>query len=432
MVYQNSSIEKLASAISKLMNDDTSEPSDQLTSFDDRDRINAMTSMVQKYTQGLGRLHQEPHTHSKDSNLQVALIGSTGSLGPHLLRRLIKHPRITRVWCLDRSDHAKDKHEKSKMMSQLDQSFISYYKVNLSQPHLGLAEEDLSALKVKVDVIVHNAWKVDFNQSLTSFEDHIRGTRSLIDWSITSPKQPRVVFMSSISSVANWSQVHGHGLVPSVPVSDYRVASRMGYGESKLVAENTLDQANDQAGVSVSVLRIGQIAGSTNPIHGVWPSQEWLPSLLKTSRTIGMVPKDLPDIDWIPIDKLADVVAEIIDADYGTDDHRVYNVVNPQTVPWSLMLGVFKTYCGAHCSVVPLDDWLDELEKTKVDTLGPSELAAKPALKILRVLRELMDVKTVASYDTARSVGASVSLGALGPVRQEWMQSWLEQWMALD
>ena len=431
MVYQNSSMEKLERALSKLMND-TLTASDQLTGLDDQDRISAMTSMAKKYTQGLGKRDHDSHNHSKDDCLQVALVGSTGSLGPHLLRRLIKHPRITRVWCLDRSDHAKDKHQKSQMISQMDQSRISYHKINLSQPHLGLAEEDMSALKASVDVIVHNAWKVEFNQTLASFEDHLRGTRSLIDWSITSRKQPRVVFMSSNSSVANWPQIHSQGLVPSVPVSDYRVASKMGYGESKLVAENILHQANDQAGVRVSVLRIGQIAGSTNPIDGAWPAQEWLPSLLKTAKTIGKIPKHLPDIDWIPIDRLADVVAEIIDADFASDEGRVYNVVNPQTVPWNSMLEVFKKYCGAHCSVVPLDDWLGELEKTRLETLGQSELATKPALKVLPVLRELMDVKAVANYDTARSVEVSASLRALGPVRQEWMQNWLDQWTALE
>ena len=231
MVYQNSSVEKLARAISKLMDDDELTTSDPLTSLDDQDRITKMTSLVQKYTQGLGRLHQNSHNHSKDGYIQVALTGSTGSLGPHLVRRLIQHPRITRVWCLDRSDHAKEKHQTSQMISQLDQSRISYYKVDLSKPHLGLTEEAMTVLKDSVDVIVHNAWKVDFNQALASFEDHLRGTRSFIDWSITGAKQPRVVFMSSNSSVANWPQINGHGPVPSAPETDYRVASRMGYGE---------------------------------------------------------------------------------------------------------------------------------------------------------------------------------------------------------
>ncbi|KAL8788694.1 MAG: hypothetical protein Q9195_007195, partial [Heterodermia aff. obscurata] len=409
MVYQNPSIQTLASAISKLMNDDALAISDQQTGFDDRDRISAMSSMVEKYTQGLDRVDHDPHSHSKkDAYLQVALTGSTGSLGPHLLRRLLKHPKITRVWCLDRSDHAKDKHQTSPMLSQLDQSRISYHKIDPSQPHLGLPEETISALHANINLIIHNAWKIDFNQTLPSFEPQIHATRTLLNWTLTPPKHPRLVFISSISSVANYSPGL---LVPSAPVSDLSAASRMGYAESKLVAETILHRAY----APVSVLRLGQIAPPIDTGEAVWPQREWLPALLKTSRSLGMVPRDLPPINWIPVDRLADIVGEIIDADYGSNDFRVYNIVNPNTVPWEAMLAVFLEACAGG-RVVGLGEWLAELEGMGVDALGPRELAERPALKILPALRE---VKAAEGYDTARSVGASASLTELGPVRGE-------------
>lgn len=63
----------------------------------------------------------------------------------------------------------------------------------------------LSKLRQTANLIIHNAWKVDFNHSLETFEAvHIRGVRNLIDFSVAGPLRPRIVFISSISAVGNW------------------------------------------------------------------------------------------------------------------------------------------------------------------------------------------------------------------------------------
>lgn len=139
----------------------------------------------------------------------------------------------------------------------MDYCRVVFTKIDVGHPRLGLTEATMSELIENVDMIVHNAWKVDFNQTLASFEDHLRGTRSIIDWSINSPKRPRIVFISSVSSVAQWPKLYGRGLVPDAPLLNCRIASNMGYGESKLVAENILGVAHFRAGVPVTIMRVG-------------------------------------------------------------------------------------------------------------------------------------------------------------------------------
>lgn len=57
-----------------------------------------------------------------------------------------------------------------------------------------------------VDIIIHNAWKVNFHHSLASFEqEHIRSVRRFVDWNLVSKKHPHIFYVSSISSVAYWT-----------------------------------------------------------------------------------------------------------------------------------------------------------------------------------------------------------------------------------
>ena len=84
---------------------------------------------------------------------------------------------------------------------------------------------------------IQNAWQVNFNLALQSFEPNIRGTRHLLDlaFSSTAPSGlPRFAFASSIS-VAGTSGL-GEQL-EEVSVRPEDAASTMGYGQSKLVAE---------------------------------------------------------------------------------------------------------------------------------------------------------------------------------------------------
>lgn len=78
-----------------------------------------------------------------------------------------------------------------------------------------------------------NAWQVNFNLSLQSFESHIRGTRNLLDMALSSPARPRFLFVSSVS-------VAGFGKTKHLREDYLKTETALGgigYGQSKLVAE---------------------------------------------------------------------------------------------------------------------------------------------------------------------------------------------------
>ena len=84
--------------------------------------------------------------------------------------------------------------------------------------------------------IIHNAWRVDFNLSLSSFEKYIAGVRRLVDLCCALPRPVKVLYTSSISATHRWDV--SRGPVPEEILRNPEVASPSGYGASKFVVEN--------------------------------------------------------------------------------------------------------------------------------------------------------------------------------------------------
>ncbi|KAK5172165.1 uncharacterized protein LTR77_003803 [Saxophila tyrrhenica] len=321
--------------------------------------------------------------------ITVALTGSTGTLGTNLLQELLEDEAVSKVYCLDRSAEAERRHKKSfadRGISQLlDNSKAAFLKISFGPSNFGLEDPAFKTLVSEVDVIIHNAWKVDFNHQLESFEaEHIRSVRNFVDWGHQSPKHPRILFVSSLSSVSQWP-VHHTGPVPETAMEDYHVAQTLGYGESKHVAERILQNAAMQSNVNVGILRVGQIAGSTRADGTIWNPAEYLPSLIQTSLALGRVPETLPGvIDWIPVDVLSHIIIDIVHGTRGTDKLQVFNLVNPRTTSWDHLLPAMQKYrASSDTPLLPISfaDWTKLLHR--VDVNNKQELAAMPAAKLI-------------------------------------------------
>lgn len=87
-------------------------------------------------------------------------------------------------------------------------------------------------------MIIHNAWRLDFNLSLASFESHVKGSRVLIDLARSSRHSSsiRFLFTSSIGSAQSWN-AQLQGPYPEKVVMDAKYAVGAGYGESKYITE---------------------------------------------------------------------------------------------------------------------------------------------------------------------------------------------------
>jgi thioester reductase-like protein len=239
----------------------------------------------------------------------VILTGSTGSLGTYILSGLLNDPKVAKVYCFNRAADAGTRQrqgfaEKGLDASSLkDPSKVEFLYVSFGDKHFSLGDTMYSKLLDTVDLIIHNAWKVNFNHPISSFEDpHIKGVREFVNFSLESRYNAHLAFVSSVSTISAWTPSSDESAVPESPMDTVEAVLKQGYGESKHVGERICLEASRRSGVPTSVLRVGQIAGPDSRL-GLWNPHEWLPSVVKTSKSMGKVPDTLGSflVDWIAV-----------------------------------------------------------------------------------------------------------------------------------
>ncbi|MCJ1280878.1 hypothetical protein MMC26_000195 [Xylographa opegraphella] len=413
IIYSNPTASKLAKALHGLLNQGDKTPEEL-----DRDRINRMEEMLSKYS---------------TNDFTVVLTGSTGSLGSYLFNYLLESPTVSRVICLNRG-HGEEKQKTVNasrgLVSEWDDK-VTFLTTDLNKPRLGLNKYDYELLVTEASFIIHNQWQVDFNLSLESFEPHIAGVRGLIDLSSQSSRNPPILFTSSISTLGRWLVKHPGEKVPEQPFNDFSIPMPMGYGESKYVAERLLELANKKLGVSAAICRVGQLAG---PIRrgGMWSKQEWLPSLVASSKYLGKIPTTIPGQDtvpWVPVDATARIIVELVlsDAEETSSSAwtRHYNLVNPHRSSWEALIPTIIKSLGENIEPVSFSEWFDALQASA----GKSEDVAKnPAIKLLEWFEQMKAGAEEPELETVETAKRSETLRALTAVGPEWMGIWLKQW----
>ena len=297
-IYANPTVEQLASVIYGIVEGKAQ------ASIPREEKIQRL---VGKYTADLPEVRDNLTQSLPSSPSTVILTGSTGSLGTYLLHDLLNKPSILKVYCLNRSD-AESRQKKSMEDKGLHveagdwASKVEFLQASFGEFRFGLDEAKYQQLLDSVDTIIHNAWKVDFNHSVESFEDtHISGVRRFVDFGLNSRFNAHIHFVSSISTVGSWTPEMG-SVVPELPMEDSSVVLPQGYGESKHVAERICLEASRRSRVPTTVYRVGQIAGPTTS-SGEWNRHEWLPTVIATSKAMGKIPNRLGSmpVDWVPV-----------------------------------------------------------------------------------------------------------------------------------
>ncbi|PYH42518.1 putative NRPS-like enzyme [Aspergillus saccharolyticus JOP 1030-1] len=399
-------------------------------------RSEKISQLISKYTSDF----RAPASYSLPqlpARATVILTGSTGSLGTYILNDLIHNPQVAKVYCFNRSAEAQARQregfeDKGLSVSPLDDpEKVEFLHVEFGKAHFGIGSKKYNELLGTVTLIIHNAWKVNFNHPVSSFEDpHLKGVREFVNLSLESRYRAHLAFVSSVSTIGAWQPTDTVMSVPEIPMESADSALEQGYGESKYIGERICVEASEKAGVPTSILRVGQIAGPDTR-QGVWNPHEWIPTLIKTSKAIGMVPSDLGayPIDWVSVDTLAKIVNEILlgrSSSLLQERNAVYHLVNPSRTSWSSLIPAIQDRYPVR--PVPLVEWVDALEAIQDPT--DAEVDEKPALKLLAFFRTLADNAHVLSADinVERTTGASSTMASLGPVSADQMANWLAQW----
>lgn len=144
-------------------------------------------------------------------------------------------------------------------------------------------------------------------------------------------------------------------------------------------------------------------------------------------------------VDWLPVNMLSHVILEFanLDSKLGStlseppiryQESSVYHAVNPNATLWSSLVPVTASFLGSAVKVVPWEAWFTALRASE----GSRSLEDNPALKLFDFFKAA-DERAKAALElpvlrTERSALKSPTLQSIGPIREEWMIEWMEQW----
>ncbi|ORY34306.1 putative L-aminoadipate-semialdehyde dehydrogenase [Naematelia encephala] len=425
IVYEHPSISQLASYLLALR-------SGQAGAQDDSAAHRAMWDLVEKWS---GRIITPSASTSQGTAVNghsgevVILTGATGSLGAHILDQLVSSPQVARVICLSRAKSHEDSLRRvqeslalrERTLTAEASGKITSFAADVNRPDLGLTPEEVETLRTHATAIIHNAWPVNFVLSISSFDEHVGGVVNLLNLALTSPRQvkPAFFFSSSVGTRQGRPDPVVHEDFSDDPVT----AGGMGYGRSKWVVEKILERAGGK-GARVGVLRIGQLVGDTT--SGAWNETEAWPLMFRAATTIKCLPKLDEKPSWLPVDRAAQAISEIV---LGTasnpDPHaRVYHVLNPHTAQWSAILEGLKKG-GLDFEPVDRTVWLERLAASDPD------VTKNPTYKLLSFYQNRIGNKTERphmEFEVVKTSELSPTIASVQAVDSDLVALWTRHW----
>ncbi|KAJ7701502.1 hypothetical protein B0H17DRAFT_1157730 [Mycena rosella] len=415
-VYSHPTISKLSMHLEQLVNG---------TMKDAESPDVVMSEMIAKHASGFAQPIASPPSTGHPT--VILLTGSTGNLGSHILASLLQNETVS-----------KPSATRPCSGIGLDTGLLASLKLvcvegRINQKDLGLNLNLYNEIRTSVTVIIHNAWQLDFNLTLDSFEPHILGTRHLADFALSSPLSPKFVFISSIAAMSADPAVG-----PSPKEMMYVAAGAFGYGQSKFVAEQILMQS----GLHTASLRIGQLYGGLP--NGAWATTDWIPILVKSSKTLGCLPLVDGLVSWLDFETTAQAVLDVAFHKVDSEDlFSVFTVVNPRPVSWNFIMEsiceAIRKQCSMELQLVPFLQWYAALESvasghnySKADDM----IHSQPGIKLLDIFSRLSNVsvgsphaqREESTFSTEKIQALSDAMRSVDAVTSDVAEAWVKYW----
>ncbi|KAI5856766.1 acetyl-CoA synthetase-like protein [Durotheca rogersii] len=431
-LYRNPTPRRLARYIYSLR-----EGALSLPEGDEQNQIQMMKGLWEKYTRSLPA-KKEGRGDPSDNDQTIILTGSTGMLGSYILDLLVRSPVVRKVICFNRSEDGGASRQatavKERGLSGDYGSKAEFFHTDMSLPGFGLPRGVYDRLLEEADRVIHNAWPVNFNIPVESFEPHLGGVRNIADFAAKSSKRVAVAFVSSIDTANNWDSTRGP--VPEERLEDCSLPG-MGYGRSKMIGSLILEDLSERADFPTAIIRVGQIAGPESTA-GCWNKHEWLPSIIASSLYLGALPSHLGSmdrVDWTPAERIASLVLEVAGVSQRIDPDDIsgyYHGVNPFATTWADLAPAVQEFYGKDRiqELISFGDWVDRLEKSRAE--GTEVLHKNPGVKLIDSYRTMANAhqagKSSVVFDMKRTTQRSPTMKSVRGVTPDLMKHWCRQW----
>jgi amino acid adenylation domain-containing protein/thioester reductase-like protein len=290
---------------------------------------------------------------------RIFLTGATGYLGTFLVRDLLLHTRAE-IYCLVRAatvEEGKCRLRKSLEAHGLWDKELGKRIIpvlgDLSQPLLGLSQEQFNQLTIRIDLVLHNGALVNMVSPYEALKTaNVCGTQEVLRLACQSKVKP-LHYISTVS-VFDLANRRVSGAILEQESLDHGGRLIGGYSQSKWVAEKLVVMARDR-GLPVAIYRPGRIIGAADT--GAWNTDDFVCGLIKACVELGLVPDlDLP-LEAVPVDYVsaATVRLSLRPESLG----QAFHLVNPSAGRLSEVLDGLRSFGYPLCKV-PYQEWFEE------------------------------------------------------------------------
>ena len=342
----------------------------------------------------------------------VLVTGTTGFLGAFLLDELLRFTgQNTRFYCLIRDRAPGQEGSGNRVLEtlkfyglagQFEQDRIIPVTGDLTQPGLGLRDDQYRELANKIDLIFHCAASVNYAYPYVAAKPHtVGGTLEVLKFACNGTTKP----VQYISSNGIFPGGDDAPYLENDQIDDFVDRMEGGYNQAKWVAERLVWAAVSR-GLPVCIFRPGNIGhhsgtGALNP-------NDFLSLIIKACARLGCAPL-APGwfFEMTPVDFLVTAITNI--SDDASHLGKVYNVVQQNPVPADRVFADMESH-GYVAQRVPLGEWKSKLE-------GMAEREEDMELQIL--VRSLESVEPYLAdtsvYDISRFAKALSETGLTMP-----------------
>ncbi|KAI1172506.1 putative polyketide synthase [Nemania sp. FL0916] len=279
----------------------------------------------------------------------IVLTGATGLLGHHLLEHLLKYTSVELVHCLAIRRLSTRLQKEELLVSPR----VEYHEGDLSDPYLGLSEQEAGGIFAVADAVVHNGADTSHVKHYHDLRDTNTGSTKALTRLCLSRRIP-IHYISS----AGVSIYYNQPTFPPVSVNspeaiDLPRDGRFGYGCSKWVNERFLERTSLLSGLRVFIYRPSTIIREKGPDASEDRAQlDWVNALLFYIRKLGAAPEIKHNRGALDLD--GDITCATT-ADDGTMPTYT-NSVGDVTIQLNQLRDI-DLAAGSRYDLLPIKDW---------------------------------------------------------------------------
>ncbi|MCC8141395.1 MAG: thioester reductase domain-containing protein [Lachnospiraceae bacterium] len=293
----------------------------------------------------------------------ILLTGATGFLGAYLIRAIFHYYPHSglRIYCLVRAGSGeaamkriKDNLKHYHIWHDSMESYLHPVCGDISEPHLGVSDEEWEELSTQVEVIYHNAALLNFIYPYEYLKViNVDGTAETLR--LASEGRAKYYHYVSSYSVYDTPGNEGERLMEDARL-DRWLGFSLAYSETKWVSEKLVKAAGHR-GLKAAIYRPGDITGAAN---GIWDMNDMISRMIVSTIQMQAIPLAAYRFHMTPVDYVANAMIYISRKEecFG----HAFNLINPRDQGFATVIGYIRS-CGYRVRYVPFRIWKNQLKK---------------------------------------------------------------------